>query len=630
MNKTYKYLVVMFLIMASLCSYGRIVNNDFINFDDNVYVTENHHIQSGINPESVQWAFGAFLSKNWHPLTWLSHMLDWSLFGGNPSGHHLVNLLLHMGTVLFLFFFLNKTTQNVWPSAFVAALFALHPLRVESVAWAAERKDVLSMFFGSACLYAYACYASTLKLSKYFLCLILFVFGLMAKSMLVTLPFIFLLIDYWPLGRWQEALRKFHPREGGASSVKSRGHIISNLLLEKAPFVFFVILSSVMTVWAQYVVDEARLPFTARVAHAINAYMIYLIKIFWPVDLAVYYPFEPSFSLWRILFFGFILIGMTVFCLNNIKRKPFLFVGWFWYLGALVPVIGLVPVNAPMADHYTYLPSIGITIMLVWSIFSFVQDNRFKKLFLFPAGISVLIILAFLTSRQCGYWKNDLELFGHALRVTKNNEMAHNNFGLALFKDGYEQEAIHYFNMAIGIKPHFDLPYYNRGNAYFKLGSFEKAIADYDYAIRLDPDYAEGYYSRGDAFVKLGRYRDALQDFDKAVLLKPDYAKAYNNRGIVYGMLGRYDLAIKNFNEIIRRQPDYASAYCNRGFAFYRLGRYENAIDDYSNAIRLNPDYVRAYFNRADAYLKLGQYHRATDDLNKAVSLKKDHEEMNQ
>lgn len=626
MNKTYKYLVVIFFIIASLCSYSRILNNDFINFDDNVYITENHHIQSGIHPESIQWAFGAFLSKNWHPLTWISHMLDWSLFGGNPSGHHLVNLLLHIGAVLFLFFFLNKTTQNVWPSAFVAAFFALHPLRVESVAWAAERKDVLSMFFGTACLDAYACYASRQKLSQYLLCLVLFIFGLMAKSMLVTLPFIFMLIDYWPLNRWQEALRN----ERISVSVKRRGHRISNLLLEKLPFVILVILSSVMTVWAQYVADEARLPFTARIANAVNAYIAYLIKIFWPVDLAVYYPFEPSFSFWRILFFFFILIGISVFCLQSIKKKPFLFVGWFWYMGALIPVIGLVPVNAPLADRYTYLPSIGIAIMLVWSTFSFVHDNRFKKYFLFPAGISVLMTLAFLTSKQCGYWKNDLELFSQTLRVTKNNELAHNNFGLALFKEGYEQEAIHHFNRAISIKPHFDLPYYNRGNAYFKLGLFEKAIADYDYAIRLDPDFAEGYYSRGDAFVKLGQYQKALHDFDKAILLRPDYSKAYNNRGIVYGMLRRYDLAIKNFNESLHRQPDYASAYCNRGFAFYQLGRYENAIDDYSKAIILNPHYARAYFNRADAYLKLGQDHRAADDLNKAVSLKKDHEEMNQ
>lgn len=626
MNKIYKNLAVMFLIMASLCSYGRIFNNDFINFDDNVYITENHHIKSGIHPESIQWAFGAFLSKNWHPLTWLSHMLDWSLFGGNPSGHHLVNLLLHIGAVLFLFFFLNKTTKNVWPSAFVAALFALHPLRVESVAWAAERKDVLSMFFGTACLYAYARYASRLNLFQYFLCLTLFIFGLMSKSMLVTLPFIFMLIDYWPLNRWQEALGN----EGISVSVKRRGHLIARLLIEKAPFILLTILSSMMTVWAQYVVDEVRLPFTARVANAISSYMTYVIKIFWPVDLAVYYPFELSFSLWRILFFCFMLIGMTILCFQYIKKKPFLFVGWFWYLGALVPVIGLVPVNAPMADRYTYLPSIGMTIMLVWSIFSFIKNNQIKKYFLIPAGVSVLMILAFLTSRQCGYWKNDLELFGHALRVTKNNEMAHNNFGLALFKEGEEQEAIHHFNRAISIKPHFDLPYYNRGNAYFKQGLFEKAIADYNYAIRLDPKYAEGYYSRGDAFVKLGQYQNALQDFDMAVLLKPDYAKAYNNRGVVYGMLGRYDLAIKNFNEIIRRQPDYASAYCNRGFAFFQLGQYKDAVDDYSKAITLNPYYVKAYFNRADAYLKLGQNHHATDDLNKAVSLKKYHEETNQ
>ncbi len=287
MKKKYTYLIVIFLIVASCAAFGRIAGNDFINYDDNIYITENNHIKSGINSESIKWAFTAVVVSNWHPLTLLSHMLDWNLFGANASGHHLVSLLLHIGAVIFLFLFLNKTTNNIWPSAFAAAFFALHPLRVESVAWAAERKDVLSMFFGMASIYAYAFYAENSKLSKYFLCLILFALALMSKPMMVTLPFVLMLLDYWPLKRWQKAL---------AAPVESRFKLAGKLIWEKIPFIFLTIVFSIVTFWAQNkggaVVPMEYLPFLKRIANAIVSYVAYLEKIFWPVNLAVFYPYE--------------------------------------------------------------------------------------------------------------------------------------------------------------------------------------------------------------------------------------------------------------------------------------------------------------------------------------------------
>ena len=487
MKEKYTYLIVIFLIFASFIAYIRILGNGFVSFDDYRYIVENNHIKSGINPESIKWAFSAVVFSNWHPLTWLSHMLDWSLFKDYAGGHHLISLLLHIGSVLFLFFFLNRMTKNLWASAFAAALFSLHPLRVESVAWATERKDVLSMFFGLAALYAYALYTEKYQSSKYFLCLILFALSLMTKPMLVTLPFVLLLLDYWPLDLW--------PKEISAP-VKNRGHLIGRLLGEKTPFIFLTIVSSIMTLWAQNkggaVASLEYLPFPARIANAVISYVSYLGKIFSPVALAVFYPYEHSFPLWQILVSCFILIGITIVVIYALKKMPFLFVGWFWYLGTLIPIIGLVQVGKQaMADRYTYLPSIGIAIMLAWGIPLLFPRKDMRKKILFPAGIAYLIILAVLTWQQCSYWKNSTILFNHALQVTKDNYLAHNARGITYGELGQYQRAIEDFNKAIGLKQDYADAYYNRGFAYVKLGQYQLAIEDFNETIRLKPDYEE-------------------------------------------------------------------------------------------------------------------------------------------
>ena len=578
MSKKYKNLIVIFLIVASFVVYARILDNGFINFDDNEYITDNNHIKSGINPESIKWAFSAVVCSNWHPLTLLSHILDWSLFGANASGHHLINLLLHIGSVLFLFFFLNRMTKNLWPSAFVAALLALHPLRVESVAWAAERKDVLSMFFGLASIYAYACYVESYKLSRYFLCLILFALSLMSKPMLVTLPFILLLLDYWPLGRWQKVpasvndatvfvnkkAGKEKNKQRKADSIKSknisasltnRSSIIYFLLWEKAPLVILTILSSIVTIRAQNkggaVASMTQMSFPARVSNAIVSYVSYLGKIFWPVDLAVFYPYKHFFLFVQIIIYCFVLIGITIVVIYAVKKLPFLFVGWFWYLGTLIPVIGFVQVGIQaMADRYTYLPSIGIAIMLAWGISSLMKSKEIRKKILFPAQMAVIIILAVLTWEQCGYWKNSIELFNHALQVTKDNDLAHNN----------------------------------RGSAYVDLGQYQLAIKDFNKAIDLNHKYIKAYNNRGIVYGELGQYQMAIEDFDKAIILKPDYVDAYYNRGTIYGELGQYRQAIENYDKVINLNQDCAAAYNNRGNAYLMQGNYTLGCDDAQKA----------------------------------------------
>ena len=510
MKNTYAYLVVIFLIVVSCVAFGRIAGNDFVNFDDPRYIIENPQIKSGINLQTIKWAFTAVVVSNWHPLTLLSHTLDWSLFGANAYGHHLVSLLFHIGAVIFLFFFLYKTTSNIWPAAFAAALFALHPLRVESVAWVAERKDVLSMFFGMATIYAYTFYAESSKLSHYFLCLILFALALMSKPMMVTLPFVLMLLDYWPLKRWQKAL---------SAPVENRFKLAGRLVWEKAPFILLTIASSILTFWAQDKVNAItsieRLHFPERFSNAIVSCVAYLGKTFWPVNLAVFYPYDFFLPLWKILISGLILILITVVVLYYIKKLPFLFTGWFWYLGTLIPVIGLVQVGTQaMADRYTYLPSIGIAIILTWGILSLIKSMH-KKI-LFPVGIAILAILAVLTWKQCGYWKNSMKLFNNAVLVTKDNYLAHNNRGMVYAELGQYQLAINDYNETIRLKPDDNHAYINRGNAYNYLGQHQRAIEDYNQAIRIRPDNGSPYSNRGVAYFMQGNREFGCRDAQKA------------------------------------------------------------------------------------------------------------------
>ena len=621
MEKKYKYLIIVLLIIASFIAFGRILNNDFINFDDTVYITENNHIKAGLNLETIKWAFTATVSNHWHPLTLLSHALDWTLFGANASGHHLVSLLLHIGAVLFLFLFLEKTTEAIWPSAFVVALFALHPLRLESVAWAASRKDVLSVFLGMATLYAYAYYVEKHQISKYFFCLILFALGLLAKPILVTLPFVLMLIDYWPLERWQKALnfqsnmsvantknpakeKRQHKQaypvpKNISASAQNISQSINSLLWEKAPFIILSILSSIVTIWAQSkggaIASLEKLPLFKRLSNAVISYVSYLGKTFWPFDLAVFYPYEQTFPLWQVLGGALLLLAISIATIFFIKKAAFLFVGWFWFLGTLIPVIGLLQVAIqPMAYRYTYLPSIGIGIMLAWGIGYLLPQEKKRKIIIVPAVI-IITALAFLTWQQCGYWKNSITLFNQALQVTKDNYLAHNNLGVALVAKGKNDEAIANYLAAIKINPNYDDAHTNLGVAFAAEGKSEEAIFHHCVAIKINPNNARAHYNLGLALKDQGKMDEAINEFRKTINIKPSSADAHNNMGIIFEMhFKKYDEAIYHYRQALQIDSNNPGTHFNLGIALAKKGELKEAIEHFRQAINLKPDYEEA------------------------------------
>jgi Tfp pilus assembly protein PilF len=522
-------IVYIVLTIVTLAVFWQVNQYDFINFDDNVYVTQNSHIHSGLTPEGVRWAFSTQYLGLWNPLVWLSFMFDYQIYGLNAGGYHLTNRVLHLLSTLLLFWLFNRMTGAVWKSAFVAAIFAFHPLHVESVAWISERKDVLSAFFWMLTLCLYVYYTEKPVIIRYLLVLFSFVCALMSKPMVVTLPVIMIILDYWPLERFQS----------------KKGKLILWQLKEKIPF---FILSAALVIITLHSPQNTALrtlynifgqpkefPLFSRIANALVSYVTYLEKTFWPHDMAIFYPFPSQIPVWQVIGASLLILIITTAVIVMIKRLPYLFVGWMWYAITIAPVIGIIQISAyAMADHYHYLPSVGIVVMLAWGIPSLIKSEEIRKKILFPAGIIFLGIMAFLTWQQCGYWKNSITLFSHALQVTKDNYLAHNNLGLALFAEGKSLEAIDHYNKAICITPDCAGFYSNRGLAYAKLGQHKRAIEDYNKAICITPDYADAYNNRGITYYKLGHYQRAIEDFNETIRLKPDDALAYNNRGNVY------------------------------------------------------------------------------------------------
>jgi protein O-mannosyl-transferase len=576
--------VYIFLVIITLAVLGQVNQHDFILFDDNLYVTENQQINSGITLKGVQWAFSTTSIKQtglWNPLIWLSLMLDYQLYGLNSGGYHLTNLILHVLSTLLLFWLLNRMTGTIWRGAFVAAFFALHPLHVESVAWISERKDVLSAFFWMLTLCLYVYYTEKPIIRRYILALFSFVCALLSKPMVVTLPAIMILLDYWPLGRFE--LKK--------------GNLILWQLKEKMSFFVLSAVFSIIVLYYPHTPDMPddpalkHLSLSSRLANAPVSFMTYLGKTFWPHDMAVFYPFSEHIPSWQIWGAMLLITVISIAVIIMAKRLPYLFVGWLWYAITIAPVIGIIQISliAPyaMADRYTYLPSIGIAIMLAWGIpFLIKNENMGRKIFL-PAVIIFLIIISVLTWQQCGYWKNSSILFSHASRVTNNNDKMYHNLGFYFDTKGRFSEAIYYFNKAIRIKPNHYGYYNSRGNAYASLGQNRLAMDDFNKSISLYPSYATAYYNRGTLYGKTGQYQCAIEDFNKAISLKNDYVKAYNNRGLSYDNLGQYQQAIENFNNAINIKPNYADAWNNRANVYLKQGNSVSGCRDVRRACDL-------------------------------------------
>ncbi len=586
--------ICLLLAAVTLVVYWPVKNCDFVDYDDAAYFSSNHHVLGGLTRANIAWAFTTNDTAYWHPLTWLSLMLDAELYGKTPAGPHLTNLLFHTTNTILLFLLFRCLTGAVWRSAFVAALFALHPLHVESVAWIAERKDVLSTFFGLLALWAYARFVQKSEVENqvsslrppasgyYWLALLFFALGLMSKPMLVTLPFVLLLLDYWPLQRFTTYESQF------------KFSIWPFLLWEKIPFFILAVVSSAVTYSCQKnlgaVTTLERSPLLVRLAKVPINYVTYLQKTIWPESLAMPYAYETTVSFTIAVVWAMLLAGVTLLTLWRISSRPYLAVGWFWYLGTLVPVIGLVQVGGtPLADRFTYLPLIGLFVALAWGMGEMCVERRTPKLLIIFLAAIILAVCALRTRDQLGYWQNNETLLRHTLAVTKNNYIACINLGTWLSKKGQPVEAIGYFHQALQINPDDPDVLYNLGNACAKVGNWDEAIANYRHALRINPHQADVLDNLGLALVVKKQYAEAVTNFVAALKLNPDSASTHNNLATILFMEHRFKEAAQHYREALRITPDDPQLRVNFGDALLKLGQTNDAVKCYQAALRLDP-----------------------------------------
>jgi protein O-mannosyl-transferase len=570
--------------------FGQTLRDDFINYDDNVFVYENPQVSKGLTLNGIAQAFFTHGSyDNWNPLTTISHMVDCQCYGLNASGHHLTNILLHAATAILLFLVLRQMTGALWRSAFVAAVFAIHPLRVESVAWISERKDVLSGLFFMLTIGAYVRYARRpWSPAGYGLVALLFALGLMCKPMLVTLPLVLLLLDYWPLKRFTQPGVRFVPWR---------------LVVEKVPLLALSGAACLATLFAQTLAlssfEQISLPL--RAGNALISYVTYLGQMFWPSGLAVLYPFAArDIGIAGVVLSLVVLAGIStgVFVLR--RRHPYLLTGWLWYLGMLVPVIGLVQVGTQArADRYTYLPQIGLYLLLTWAAADLCAGWRHRGVVLGGCASSILVALIFCARAQTAYWQDSESLWTHTLACTTNNNIAHNNLGIALFEKGRVDEAVVQYQKALEIEPDYADADYNLGNAFFQQGRLDEAIAQWQKVLKIQPDDAQVHNDLGFALFEKGHVDEAVTHYEKALGIKPDYTEAHNNLGIALAQKGRLDEAIAQYQMALQIKPDDAEVHNNLGIAFAQKGRLDETITHYQKALQIKPDYLEVQNNLA-------------------------------
>jgi tetratricopeptide (TPR) repeat protein len=582
--------------------YAQVIGHRFITFDDPTYIQDNPVVNRGVTLAGVAWAFTTFYAGNWHPLTWISHMIDSQLFGMFAGGHLLVNALIHSANTVLLFWLLLRTTHARWSSALVAALFALHPLHVESVAWASERKDTLSTFFGLLSLIAYVRYAKAPSVRRYAWTFITLALGLMAKSMLVTWPFVMLLFDYWPLRRCcsHGALAR-RSRDGPhGHSMFAGANTWRGLVVEKIPFFALAAASAVVTSVAQSHGGGLRtfteFPMALRLSNALVSYAKYLLFAFWPNDLAVFYPFPASgVPGWQIIAAALLLIGITAFCFFQRKTQPYLIVGWLWFVGTLVPVVGLVQVGAQaMADRYFYIPSIGLFIAIVFGLADIAETRRVAQWVSAAIANVVLLILATLTNAQIHRWSDSYTLFNHTLRIAGPSVAAEDALGLAIHKSGQLNEAVPHFEKALQMQPDDYLALLSMGVTRFHQDRVPEAIEYAEAAIRSQKDLPKAHNLLGMALAKQNRNEAALDEMRRASELAPKDAEIRNNLALALVRLGRIPEAIDEFHEAVRLDPKDAAAHANLGWALLGSGKARESIPEFEAALQLNPEFKAA------------------------------------
>ena len=629
------------LILGTLAVYWPALNSEFVDYDDLGYVSENPHVQGGLSWAKVHWAFTTGEQSNWHPLTWLSHALDCQLYGLKPFGHHFTNLLFHLANTLLLFWVLRRMTGATWSSAFVAALFAWHPAHVESVAWIAERKDVLSAFFWLLTMLAYVKYAQKTEgkrlASKVFygLALLCFALGLMSKPMLVTLPFVLLLMDYWPLRRIYDLRFTIYDSKNGERDGQDERFSTTSLggaLLEKVPFFLLAAVSS----WVTYLVQQkggsvsTSLTFGARVANALVSYVRYLGKLFWPQNLSVLYPHPGSWPLGLVMGAAAFILLASVGANVLWRRRPYLLVGWFWFLGTLVPVIGLVQVGVQsMADRYTYVPAIGVFVMVAWAVPELLTGLSWRRGALTTAaGMSLLGCLV-VTSLQVGYWKNSETLFTRAVEVTDRNYLAYNNLGYYLSNQGKTDEAMTNYQKSLEINPNYEEAQNNLGHALAQKGRLQEAISHYEIALRIKPGLAEAHNNLGNALSDLGKQDEAIAHYLEAMRIEPENENAYNNLGIARAMQGRLDESTRLLTEATRLKPMDPNAHSNLGNALAAQNKLQEAMREYEIALQLSPDDTKTHNNLGNVLVQLGKPDLAMEHYLTSLKLNADNPEAN-
>lgn len=576
-----RIVVSFILIFLTIIAFFSIKNNDFINLDDNIYITENEYIKDGLTLKNIKWAFTNTNTGHWHPLTWISHLIDIELFGLNPTGHHVVNLIFHIINSLLCFYVFNKATGKLLQSGFLGGLFAIHPLRVESVAWVAERKDVLFAFFLFLSILVYIKYKEKPNVKNYIFIIIFFAFSLLSKPMAVTLPFILILFDLWPLSQ---------------ISLKERKKLL-NSIYEKLPLFFFSLLSSLITLKthlkAGAISSFYSLPIQLRIENAIVSYTKYIFKMFWPTRLAVLYPHPIHIPFFEFIAATLILFSITclVFLLNN--KKPYLIVGWLYYLGTLFPVIGIIQVGIQaMADRFTYIPLIGLFIMIVFGVSDLVNRFKLNKTIFISLGIFILLILAILSSMQVARWRDSITLFNHTLNVTSNNYIIHNNLGVSFMRQKKYNEAFINFKKAIEIKPNYADSIFNLGILSLIRGDDEEALRFFNLALKYQPDNPTIHNLIGTILAKKGFLNEAMTSFNEAIKIKKDYGEVYYNIGTCLLMQGKFYDAINNLYQALRLNYKNYKVYNNLAIALDIIGKKKEAFEHYKEALHIDPNHI--------------------------------------
>lgn len=620
-------LVCAALTAMVLVVYSQTFAFPFILLDDDLLILKNPYLQGGLTAEGARWAFTTVMDAGWIPLTWLSRLVDVSLFGMDAGKHHLVNVLFHLLNTLLLFRVLREATGKAWESGFVAALFAVHPLHVESVAWVTERKDVLAAFFWMLSLGAYVRYAERPGIARYGAVLLFFLLGLMSKPIVVTFPFVLLLLDYWPL-------KRFRPSPDSSGDPPSRYTPVApgRLLLEKLPLVLFSAAISAVTYFSQMSIGAVTPlggnPLWARAGNALQSYVLYLRRGVWPSDLSVFYPHPgPNLVLWKSAAAGLFLVVATDWVVRRARTRRWLATGWFWYLGTLVPVLGLVQVGGnAMADRNAYLPMIGIYLAVAWGAGELV--SRFRVLGIVTAVAASICLLALGTcaSLQVGYWRGSEPLFRRALLVTEENWLAHGLLGGIDAVAGRNEEAAAHYREALRIWPDLPEVHNGLGEVLDRMGRTEEAIANFREEVRIQPHFAPAHYNLGVTYYRIGRFEEAASCFRETLRIRPDHPEAHNNLGVWLLESGRVDGSIAHFREALAIRPAYAEARRNLGMALSRTGALGEAIDHLREAVRLRPDFVEARNNLGVLYARCGKFPEAEAEFREVLRREPEHE----